>query len=43
VDKARVVYAVAKANRNMDKYIGLFGEEDSLKKILDWKIKRVLK
>ena len=43
VDKARVVYAVAKANRNMEKYIGLFGEENSLKSILDWKIKRVLK
>ena len=43
VDKARVTYAIAKANKNMDKYIGLFEKEGSLKNVLDWKIKRVLK
>ena len=43
VDKARVVYAIAKAERNMEKYIGVFNEENSLKTVLDWKIKRILK
>jgi hypothetical protein len=43
VDKARVAFAIAKANRNMDRYIAMMGEEDSLVKVLDWKIKRVLK
>ena len=43
VDKARVTFAVAKANKNMDKYIGLFQGEDSLRNVLEWKIKRVLK
>lgn len=45
VDKARVTFAIAKANKNMDKYIDLFGENDqeSLRKVLDWKVKRVMK
>ena len=43
VDRARVTFAIAKANKNMEKYIGLFQGEDSLKSVLDWKIKRVLK
>jgi hypothetical protein len=45
VDKARVTFAIAKANRNMDKYIEMFTHDDqeSLRKILDWKIKRVMK
>ena len=45
VDKARVSFAIAKANKNMDKYIGIMGEDEerSLKSVLDWKIKRVLK
>lgn len=45
MDKARVTYAIAKSNRNMDKYIEMFSANDneSLRKILDWKIKRVMK
>ena len=43
VDKARVTYAISKANKNIEKYIGLFEGEQSLKNILDWKIKRILK
>ena len=43
MDKARVTFAVAKANKNMEKYIGLFQGEDSLRNVLEWKIKRVLK
>jgi tetratricopeptide (TPR) repeat protein len=43
VDKARVTYAIAKAAKNMDKYIGLFEGDNSLRNVLDWKIKRVLK
>lgn len=43
VDKARVTFAIAKANKNMDRYIGLFEGEESLKRILEWKIKRILK
>ncbi len=43
VDKARVTYAIAKANKNMEKYISLFEGENSLRNVLDWKIKRVLK
>ncbi len=43
VDKARVTFAIAKASKNMDRYIGLFEGEDSLKRALEWKIKRVLK
>ena len=43
VDKARVAYAIAKSNKNMDRYIGIMCEKDSLKALLDWKIKRVLK
>ena len=43
VDKARVTFAIAKANRNMEKYMGIMAQPDSLPKILDWKIKRVLK
>lgn len=43
VDKARVAYAIAKANRNMTKYISQFDGENSLKALLDWKIKKVLK
>ena len=27
----------------MDKYIGLFEGEDSLRRVLEWKIKRILK
>lgn len=45
VDKARVSFAIAKSNRNMDKYIGIMGEEQkvSLDALLNWKIKRILK
>ena len=45
VDKARVAFAIAKSNRNMQKYIGMMSleEEESLKAVLNWKIKRVLK
>lgn len=43
VDKARVTYAIAKANKNMEKYISLFEGDNSLKNILQWKIKRILK
>lgn len=43
VDKARVTFAIAKSNKNMDRYISMLSEEDSLTKVLDWKIKRVLK
>lgn len=43
MDKARVAYAIAKANKNMERYVWLFEGEHSLKAILDWKIKRVLK
>lgn len=43
MDKARVTYAIAKANKNMEKYISLFEGENSLRNVLDWKIKRVLK
>jgi hypothetical protein len=43
VDKARVTFAIAKANKNLDRYISTLGESDSLSKVLDWKIKRVLK
>ena len=43
VDKARVTYAIAKANKNMGKYIELFEGQNSLKNVLDWKIKRILK
>ena len=45
VDKARVAFAIAKSNRNMDKYVGIMKEEEteSLKLLLDWKIKRILK
>jgi hypothetical protein len=43
VDKARVTFAISKANKNMGKYIGLFEGEQSLKTVLDWKIKRILK
>jgi hypothetical protein len=38
-----VTYAIAKAAKNMEKYIGLFEGENSLRNVLDWKIKRVLK
>jgi hypothetical protein len=38
-----VTYAIAKASKNMEKYIGLFEGEHSLKNVLEWKIKRVLK
>jgi hypothetical protein len=38
-----VTYAISKANKNIEKYIGLFEGEQSLKNILDWKIKRILK
>lgn len=34
VDKARVTYAIAKANKNMQKYIKLFEGEGSLKNVL---------
>ncbi len=40
MDKARVTYAIAKGNENMDKFIGIFGSNNSLKEILDWKIKK---
>jgi hypothetical protein len=43
VDKARVTLAIAKANKNLDRYIIMLGEPDSLSKVLDWKIKRLLK
>lgn len=43
VDKGRVMFAIAKANQNMDKYIGMFRKEDSLKEVLDWKIKKDIK
>ncbi len=45
MDKARVTYAIAKSNKNMEKYIEMFDNSDneSLRKILDWKIKRVMK
>ena len=43
VDKARVTFAISKANKNMEKYIGIFEGEESLQKVLEWKIKRILK
>lgn len=43
MDKARVTFAIAKANKNMDKYIDMLSQEDSLPKVLDWKIKRILR
>lgn len=43
VDKARVTFAIAKANRNMEKYINIMSQKDSLPSVLDWKIKRILK
>jgi TorA maturation chaperone TorD len=43
VDQARVTFAISKANKNINKYIGLFEGEDSLHRILEWKIKRILK
>ena len=45
VDKARVSFAIAKSARNMEKYIGIMKEEEaqSLRALLDWKIKRILK
>ena len=43
VDRARVTFAIAKSNKNMDKYIGIMEEPNSLGKVLDWKIKKVLK
>lgn len=43
VDRARVTFAIAKSNRNMDKYIGIIGQPGSLGRVLDWKIKKVLK
>lgn len=43
MDKARVTYAIAKASKNMEKYIGLFEGDNSLRNVLEWKIKRVLK
>ena len=43
VDRARVTFAIAKANKNITKYINLFEGEDSLPRILEWKIKRILK
>lgn len=43
VDKARVTYAIAKANENMQRFIGIFNGEHSLKEVLDWKIKKELK
>lgn len=43
MDRARVTYAIAKANENMDRFIGLFKGSNSLKDVLDWKIKKELK
>ena len=43
MDKARVTFAISKANKNMERYIGLFEGEDSLRRVLEWKIKRILK
>jgi hypothetical protein len=43
VDKARVTYAIAKANENMERFIAMFQGENSLRDVLDWKIKKELK
>lgn len=43
MDKARVTYAIAKANENMERFIAMFQGENSLRDVLDWKIKKELK
>ena len=43
MDRARVTFAIAKSNRNMEKYIGIIEQPGSLGRVLDWKIKKVLK
>lgn len=34
------MFAIAKANQNMERYIDVFKREESLKEVLDWKVKK---